>query len=133
MPEIKNIIFDLGAVLIDIDFNRVNNSFLDLGISNFNNQYSQLLANKLFKKTIILLVFIHINRLVWRVEVASNLLNALNLLNLLNFSLSHKRKYFQSLNLPSDSNLSCQQHMRRNIQLAMENFYQFKCQRLFLI
>ena len=51
MAEIKNIIFDLGAVLIDIDFNRVNNSFLDLGISNFNNQYSQLLANKLFKKT----------------------------------------------------------------------------------
>lgn len=49
MPEIKNIIFDLGAVLIDIDFNRVNNSFLDLGISNFNNQYSQLLANKLFE------------------------------------------------------------------------------------
>ena len=49
MAEIKNIIFDLGAVLIDIDFNRVNNSFLDLGISNFNNQYSQLLANKLFE------------------------------------------------------------------------------------
>ena len=49
MAEIKNIIFDLGAVLIDIDFNRVNNSFLELGISNFNNQYSQLLANKLFE------------------------------------------------------------------------------------
>ena len=49
MADIKNIIFDLGAVLIDIDFNRVNNSFLDLGISNFNNQYSQLLANKLFE------------------------------------------------------------------------------------
>jgi len=51
MAEIKNIIFDLGAVLIDIDFNRVNNSFLDLGISNFNNQYSQLSANNFFKKT----------------------------------------------------------------------------------
>ncbi len=49
------------------------------------------------KKPIILLVFIHINRFVWRVEVASNLLNALNLLNLLNFSLSHKRKIFPTL------------------------------------
>lgn len=49
MPQIKNIIFDLGAVLFDIDFNKVANSFKELGISDFDKQYSQLYASGLFQ------------------------------------------------------------------------------------
>jgi putative hydrolase of the HAD superfamily len=49
MSQIKNIIFDLGAVLFDIDFNKVSDSFKELGISNFHQQYSQLHASGLFQ------------------------------------------------------------------------------------
>lgn len=49
MANFKNILFDLGAVLIDIDFNRVTKAFLDLGIDKFENQFSQLNASQLFE------------------------------------------------------------------------------------
>jgi glucose-1-phosphatase len=35
MQNIKNIIFDLGGVLLDIDFKKLENSFVELGITNF--------------------------------------------------------------------------------------------------
>ena len=50
MDRIKNIVFDLGAVLIDIDFNKVAVSFKQLGFSNFEQHYSQLQANELFQQ-----------------------------------------------------------------------------------
>ncbi len=50
MDRIKNIVFDLGAVLIDIDFNKVALSFKQLGFSNFEEHYSQLQANELFQQ-----------------------------------------------------------------------------------
>lgn len=50
MDRIKNIVFDLGAVLIDIDFNKVAHSFKQLGFSNFELHYSQLQANELFQQ-----------------------------------------------------------------------------------
>jgi putative hydrolase of the HAD superfamily len=50
MDRIKNIVFDLGAVLIDIDFNKVAYSFKQLGFSNFEQHYSQLQANELFQQ-----------------------------------------------------------------------------------
>lgn len=49
MANFKNILFDLGAVLIDIDFNKVTKAFLDLGIEKFENQFSQLNASQLFE------------------------------------------------------------------------------------
>ena len=49
MGKIKNIIFDLGAVLFDIDFQKVNQAFADLGVQNIEQQYSKLSANFLFE------------------------------------------------------------------------------------
>ena len=49
MSNIKNILFDLGAVLIDIDFNKVAEAFGDLGIEKFEQQFSQLNASHLFE------------------------------------------------------------------------------------
>lgn len=49
MAKIKNILFDLGAVLIDIDFNKVAKAFADLGIDKFEQQFSQLTATNLFE------------------------------------------------------------------------------------
>lgn len=49
MGNIKNILFDLGAVLIDIDFNKVAKAFELLGIDKFENQFSQLSASHLFE------------------------------------------------------------------------------------
>ncbi len=50
MPKIKNIIFDLGGVLLDIDYNRTRNAFEALGIKNFDELYSQASANHLFQR-----------------------------------------------------------------------------------
>ncbi len=50
MPAIKNIIFDLGNVLLDIDFKKVTRAFELLGIQHFEKQYSQLEANELFQQ-----------------------------------------------------------------------------------
>jgi putative hydrolase of the HAD superfamily len=35
MENIKNIIFDLGGVILDIDFKKLENSFIEIGITNF--------------------------------------------------------------------------------------------------
>ncbi|MBK7885099.1 MAG: HAD family phosphatase [Chitinophagaceae bacterium] len=48
MP-IKNIIFDLGGVLLNIDYNKTINAFIELGIQNFDEMYSQSTANQLFE------------------------------------------------------------------------------------
>lgn len=50
LKNINAIIFDLGGVLLDIDYNRTKNAFEQLGVSNFNNMYSQADANPLFQK-----------------------------------------------------------------------------------
>jgi glucose-1-phosphatase len=47
---IKNIIFDLGGVLLDIDYNGPVREFAALGITNFGNLYSQAAANPLFEQ-----------------------------------------------------------------------------------
>ena len=49
MAVTKNILFDLGHVLIDIDFNKVKRAFEKLGIENFEQQFSQLSASRLFE------------------------------------------------------------------------------------
>ena len=48
MSEIKNIIFDFGGVLIDIDYHRCVQSFQKLGFTDFHRWYSQLKQNHLF-------------------------------------------------------------------------------------
>lgn len=49
MPVFKNILFDLGDVLIDIDFQKVKAAFENLGITEFDKQFSQLTASSLFE------------------------------------------------------------------------------------
>jgi len=50
MIKLNNIIFDLGGVLLDIDFNKVQQAFHRIGFTNFDQQYSQLQASHLFQK-----------------------------------------------------------------------------------
>jgi len=47
---IKNIIFDLGGVLLNIDYQRTSNAFKELGYAAFDNMYSQYRADELFEK-----------------------------------------------------------------------------------
>ena len=49
MTNIKNIIFDLGNVLIDIDYNKTTRAFEDLGFKDFKGNYSPLKMNSLFE------------------------------------------------------------------------------------
>lgn len=45
---IKHIIFDLGGVLLNIDYSATEKAFQDLGITDFANRYSQLQQNNFF-------------------------------------------------------------------------------------
>lgn len=47
---IKNIIFDLGGVLLDIDYNKTFAAFKALGVENIEQMYSQHHASELFGK-----------------------------------------------------------------------------------
>jgi len=48
MGKIKNIIFDLGGVIINLDLNKTIKAFESFGISNFSNTYNQLAQTPLF-------------------------------------------------------------------------------------
>lgn len=48
MKGIKNIIFDLGGVLLDIDTGKTNEAFEKLGVPDFKNNYSLYKASPLF-------------------------------------------------------------------------------------
>ena len=50
MSQIKNILFDLGGVLLDIDYNLTTQAFHQLGFPHFEEMYSQYNANLLFEK-----------------------------------------------------------------------------------
>ncbi len=48
MEGIKNIIFDLGGVILNIDYNYTSSAFRELGFDRFDEQYSQLKQTGLF-------------------------------------------------------------------------------------
>lgn len=50
MSELKNIIFDLGGVLIDLDFQKSTENFRKLGFPHFEKMYSQFKVDQLFEK-----------------------------------------------------------------------------------
>lgn len=50
MQRIKNIIFDLGGIFIDIHFSKTEEAFAKLGIENFNLLYNQHHASDIFAK-----------------------------------------------------------------------------------
>ncbi len=47
---LRNIIFDLGGVLLDIDYQRPVRAFTNLGYPNFEQMYNQSAANELFER-----------------------------------------------------------------------------------
>ena len=49
MSKIKNLLFDLGGVLLNIDYNKTANAFKLLGVKHFDELYSQADANDLFE------------------------------------------------------------------------------------
>ena len=49
MTDIKNIIFDLGGVLLNIDYQKTSRAFKALGATGFDDLYSQATANHLFE------------------------------------------------------------------------------------
>lgn len=49
MAVLKNIIFDLGGVLINIDYKKTEQAFTDLGVTNFREMYAQYAADELFE------------------------------------------------------------------------------------
>jgi putative hydrolase of the HAD superfamily len=50
MKKIENVIFDLGGVLLNIDYNLTREAFENLGVEHFDDMYSQATADKLFQK-----------------------------------------------------------------------------------
>ena len=50
MEKLKNIIFDLGGVLINLDFSKTTSAFLDLGFPHFEKMYSQFKVDQLFER-----------------------------------------------------------------------------------
>ena len=48
MKDFKNIIFDFGGVIINIDYYRVVNAFVNLGVKDFDRLFSQLSQHHLF-------------------------------------------------------------------------------------
>ena len=50
MPKIKNIIFDLGGVILNIDFKQTALAFAKLGIDNFSEYYTLQGLSPLFEK-----------------------------------------------------------------------------------
>jgi glucose-1-phosphatase len=46
--KIKNIIFDFGGVLLNVDYQKTQDAFVALGVTNFEEFYSQTNANPLF-------------------------------------------------------------------------------------
>jgi putative hydrolase of the HAD superfamily len=50
MEKVENIIFDLGGVILDIDYNLTREAFEKLGVVHFDEMYSQSTANQLFRK-----------------------------------------------------------------------------------
>lgn len=47
---VKNIIFDLGGVILNIDFKKTSEAFTSLGVENFDQYFTQYHSNPLFKQ-----------------------------------------------------------------------------------
>lgn len=48
MPEVKNLILDLGGVLLNLDYKKTKQAFADLGIADFDAHYTQFKGSPLF-------------------------------------------------------------------------------------
>ncbi|GAC1397109.1 MAG: hypothetical protein NVSMB63_17540 [Sediminibacterium sp.] len=50
MNQIKNILFDLGGVFLNIDFKLTEKAFAELGVTGFSEMFSQHHSNNLFEE-----------------------------------------------------------------------------------
>ena len=50
MASYQHIIFDLGGVLINLDYGKTNQAFIDLGFPHFDHMFSQFTADRFFEK-----------------------------------------------------------------------------------
>lgn len=50
MSSVKNILFDLGGVFLDINYRLTEKAFIDLGISDFDQRFNQQFSNTLFEE-----------------------------------------------------------------------------------
>lgn len=50
MTGIKNILFDLGGVFLDINYQLTEKAFIDLGITDFDQRFNQQFSNTLFEE-----------------------------------------------------------------------------------
>jgi haloacid dehalogenase superfamily, subfamily IA, variant 3 with third motif having DD or ED len=50
MQQVKNIIFDLGGVVLDIDYNKTQMAFVNLGITHFHELFAQQNSSDVFAK-----------------------------------------------------------------------------------
>ena len=50
MQQVKNIIFDLGGVIMDIDYSRTQHAFETLGVTQFNELFTQYHSSEIFAK-----------------------------------------------------------------------------------
>jgi putative hydrolase of the HAD superfamily len=50
MEKVENIVFDLGGVILDIDYNLTRAAFEKLGVAHFDEMYSQSTADRLFQR-----------------------------------------------------------------------------------
>ena len=48
MKDVELLLFDLGGVLIDIDYQASEDAFIELGVSDFKGRYTQFQQNELF-------------------------------------------------------------------------------------
>lgn len=73
-PIVEAVIFDLGGVLINLDYQRTEAAFVALGLSNFNETYSQMQQTDLFDRfeTGKVSPFHFINRLLDQLPAGSN-------------------------------------------------------------
>jgi HAD superfamily hydrolase (TIGR01549 family) len=49
MHHFKNILFDLGGIFLNIDYQKTEQAFVDLGVKNFGQLFSQQFSNTLFE------------------------------------------------------------------------------------
>src|SRR5919199_1776859 len=49
MQQVKNIIFDLGGIFLSIDFSKTEKAFREIGVTQFNDLYTQHYASDIFE------------------------------------------------------------------------------------
>lgn len=50
LEQVKNIVFDLGGVILNIDYNKPAKAFKELGVNDFSNLYSKAAQDNIFNK-----------------------------------------------------------------------------------